>query len=158
MRAVLTAIGGLAVLVTSFWLTLQAIDHWPPWRASDFDVAMTANGFTMSDTIVGSVEAVRRDQVGRLQLAGWAFDKELAQPVSVLVLVGAKFQQIALTNGTRPDLTQYLQQSAERTKNVVFSGLTSEPVGCGPHTVVAVNQKKLLSILAYPLMVPRCTS
>jgi hypothetical protein len=157
MRAVLTAIGGVAVLVASFWLTLQFIDRGPPWR-SDFEVAMTADGFTMSETIVGSVEAIQRDPIGRLQLKGWAFDKELAQPVSVLVLVGAKFQQIAVTNGARPDVTKFVQQSAERTKNVAFTGLTPDPVGCGPHTVVAVNQKKQLSILAYPLMVPRCTS
>ena len=157
MRAVLTAIGGVATLAVSFGLTLHVIDHGLPWR-SDFEAAMAADGFTMSETIVGGIDQVQRDPVGRLQLSGWAFDKDLAQPVSVFVLVGAKFQQIAVTNGARPDVTKFVQQSAERTKNVAFTGLTPDPVGCGPHTVVAVNQKKLLSILAYPLMVPRCSS
>jgi hypothetical protein len=119
---------------------------------------MAADGFSMSDTIIGAVEGIRRDPVGRLELTGWAFDKELAQPVSVFVLIGTKFKQIAVTNGPRLDVTQSVQQSAERTRNVAFTGLTPDPVGCGPHTVVAVNQKKLLSILAYPLMVPRCNS
>ena len=71
MRTLLTALGGLAVLVLSFWLTLTAIDNWPQPAASDFDVAMAAEGFTMSDTIIGSVDVVERDATGRLQLTGF---------------------------------------------------------------------------------------
>ena len=158
MRTLLTALGGLAVLVLSFWLTLTAIDNWPQPAPSDFDVAMAAEGFTMSDTIVGSVDVVQRDATGRLQLTGWAFDKELAQPVSVLVLVGAKFEPVAVTKGARPDVTMALKQPAEQTKNVVFTGLTGRPVDCGPFTVVAVNHNKRLSVLALDIMASRCTS
>jgi hypothetical protein len=157
MKGVATVAGGLAVLVGSFWLTLKIIDG-PQSGTSDLDLAMAADGFTMSDAIIGAVDVIRRDPSGRLQLAGWAFDKELAQPVSVLVLVGAKFQQIAVTNGPRPDVTASLKQSPEQTKNIAFTALTNQPVDCGPHTIVAVNQKKHLSILASALMVPRCAS
>src|SRR5262249_51401003 len=115
-------------------------------------------GFSLSDAVVGSVDAVQRDPGGRLQLSGWAFDKELAQPVSVLVLVGTKFQQIAVTSGPRLDVPASLKQSPEPTKNIAFTGPPSQRVDCGPHTIVAVNQKKHLSILASDLMVPRCAS
>ena len=156
-----TVAGGLAILVGFFWLTLKIIDG-PQLGTSDFDLAMAADGFTLSDAIVGSVDVIQRDPGRRLQLSGWAFDKELAQPVSVLVLVGSKFHQIAITQGPRPDVTMslgtFLKQSPERTKNVVFTGLTSKPADCGPHTIVAVNQKKHLSILASDVMVPRCSS
>jgi hypothetical protein len=158
MRAVLTVLGGLAVLVLSFWLTLKAIDNWPQPAPSDLEVAMAADGFTMSEAIVGSVDVIKRDPSGRLQLAGWAFDKELAQPVSVFVLIGDKLRQIAVTNGPRADVTLSLKQPPEQTKNVAFTGLTNEAVDCGPHTIVAVNQKKHLSILAADVMVPGCTS
>lgn len=161
MKAVATVAGGMAILVGSFWLTLKIIDG-PLPTSSDFDTAMAADGFTLSGAVVGSVNVIERDPSGRLQLAGWAFDKELAQPVSVLVLVGAKFQQIAVTNGPRPDVTMSLvmslKESPERTKNVVLTGLTSEPVDCGPHMIVGVNKNKHLSILASDLMVPRCAS
>jgi hypothetical protein len=157
MKAVATVAGGLAVLVGSFWLTLKIIDG-PQFANPDFDLAMAADGVTMSDAIVGSVDVIQRDPSGRLQLAGWAFDKELAQPVSVLVLVGGKFQQIAVTNGPRLDVTASLKQSPARTKNIAFTGLTNQPVDCGPHTIVGVNQNKHLSILASNLMVPRCAS
>src|SRR5205807_728099 len=119
-------------------------------------LAMAADGFTMSDAVVGAVDLIQRDRSGRLQLAGWAFDKELAQPVSVLVLVGPKFLQIAVTSGPRPDVMTALRESPERTKNVTFTGVTNQPLDCGPHTIVAVNQNKHLSILASDLMVPRC--
>ena len=157
MRAVARVAGGLAVLVLSFWLTLMVIDNWPQPAPSELDVAMAADGFTLSDTIIGAVDIIQRDQSGRLQLAGWAFDKELAQPVSVFVLIDAKFQQIAVTNGPRLDVTTALKQSAEQTKNVAFTGQTNQPVDCGPHTVVAVNQKKHLGILASDVMIPRCS-
>jgi hypothetical protein len=158
MRTLLNIVGGLAVLVLSFWATLKVIDNWPQPAPSEFDIAMAAEGFSMSDAIVGSVDVIQRDAMGRLQLAGWAFDKELAQPVSVLVLVGAKFEPVAVTKGARPDVTLTLKQSAEQTKNVVFTGLTGRPVDCGPFTIVAVNQNKRLSVLALDIMAPRCTS
>jgi hypothetical protein len=105
---------------------------------------------------------IKRDANGRLQLAGWAFDKELAEPVAVLVLVGAKFEQIAITQGPRPDVTMSLEMSLkqppERTKNVAFTGLTKQPVDCGPHLIAGVNQRRHLSILAADLMVPGCRS
>jgi hypothetical protein len=157
MKAVATAAGGLAVLVVSFWLTLKVIDG-PQLGGTDFDLAMAADGFTSSDAVIGLVDTIRRDADGRLQLEGWAFDKELAQPVSVFVLVGTKLQQIAVTNGSRPDVTAALHQSSERTKNVTFTGVTAQPLGCGPHTIVGVNQNKRLSIIASNLMVPRCAS
>lgn len=144
------------MLVVSFWLTLKIIDNWPQPARSNFNIAMAAGGYTASDGITGSVDVIQRDPSGRLQLAGWAFDEELAQPVSVLVLVGTKFEQIAVTSGPRPDVTISLKQAAERTKNVAFTGLTNQPVDCGPHTIVAANQKKQLSILAVDIMVPRC--
>ena len=153
MRALATVAGGLAILVVSFWLTLKIIDG-PP--SSDFDLAMAADGVTLSDAIVGAIDLIERDPSGRLKLAGWAFDKELAQPVSVLVLVGPKFQQVAVTNGSRPDVTASLKQSPEQTKYVAFTGLSDQPVDCGPHTIVAVNRNKHLSILASDVMVPRC--
>jgi hypothetical protein len=156
MKAVATVAGGLAVLVGSFWLTLKITE--PQFARTDIDLAMAADGFTLSNAVVGSVDVIRRDPSGRLQLEGWAFDKELAQPVSVLVLVGGKFHQIAVTNGPRPDVTSSLKQAPERTKNIAFTGLTNQPLGCGPHTIVAVNQNKHLSILASDLMVPRCAS
>src|SRR5262249_54562871 len=142
MRAAVTVVGGLAVLVLSFWLTLKVIDNWPQPEASDFDVAMQADGFTMSDAIVGAVDVIERDPSGRLQLQGWAFDKELTEPVSVLVLIGPKFQQIAVTDGPRPDVATSFRLSPERAKSIAFAGLTSQPVDCGPHTIVAVNQSK----------------
>ena len=157
MKAVATVAGGLAVLVVSFWLTLNIIDG-PQFARTDFDLAMAADGLSLSDAVVGSVDVIQRDPSGRLQLAGWAFDQELAQPVAVLVLVGGKFQQIAVTSGPRADVTVTLKKSPEQTKNIVFTGLTNQPVDCGPHTIVAVNQKKHLSILGAALMVPRCPS
>ena len=158
MRAVARVAGGLGVLALSFWLTLKVIDNWPHQGPSELDVAMAADGFTLSDAVVGAVDIVQRDKSGRLQLAGWAFDKELAQPVSVFVLIDAKFQQIAITNGPRLDVTAALKQPPEQTKNVAFTGQTNQPVDCGPHTVVAVNQKKHLAILGSDIMVPRCES
>ncbi len=154
-----TVAGGLAVLVASFWLTLKVIDG-PQYGATgaDFDLALAADGFTVSDTIIGAIDGVQRDPGGRLQLSGWAFDKELAQPVTVLVLVGARFQQIAVTSGARPDVTASLKQPPEQTRNVAFTGQTSQWVDCGPHTVVAVNQKKHLSVLSSDLMIPHCAS
>jgi hypothetical protein len=158
MKTVTTVLGGLAVLVLFFWLTLKIIDDVPEPTQSDLNLAMAADGLAMSDAIVGAVDVIGRDSSGHLQVEGWAFDKELAQPVSVLVLVGPKFQQIGVTKGARPDVTAALNQSPERTKNVAFKGLTNQPVDCGPHTIVAVNQNKHLAILASDLMVPRCNS
>lgn len=158
MRAVVTVAGGLAVLVASFWLTLKIIDSFPSPQQSDLALAMAAKGYTMSDAIVGSVDLIGRDSSGRLQLAGWAFDKETAQPVTVMVLVGPTLQQIAVTNGARPDVTIALKESAERSKNVAFEGTTNGPLDCGPHTVVGVNQVNHLGIVASGLVVPRCTS
>jgi hypothetical protein len=51
-----------------------------------------------------------------------------------------------------------LKQSPEQTKNIAFTGLTNQPVDCGPHTIVAVNQNKHLAILGSDMMVPRCRS
>jgi len=158
MRALAIVAGGLTVLVLSFWLTLKVTDNWPQPGGADLETAMAADGLTMSDAIVGSVDVVQRDPSGRLHLAGWAFDKELAQPVSVRVLVGATLQQIAVTKGPRLDVTAALKQSPQKTENIAFAGLTNRPVDCGPHTVVAVNQQKHLAILASALMVPRCGS
>jgi hypothetical protein len=157
MKAVATVAGGLAVLVVSFWLTLKIIDG-PQFARADIDHAMATDGFTLSDAVVGSVDMIQRDPSGRLHLEGWAFDKELAQPVAVLVLVGGKFQQIAVTSGPRDDVTASLKQSPEQTKNIAFTGLTNQPVDCGPHTIVAVNQNKHLAILGSDMMVPRCRS
>ena len=50
------------------------------------------------------------------------------------------------------------QRGPEQTKNIAFTGLTEQPVGCGPHTVVAVNQNKHLVILGSDLKIPRCPS
>jgi hypothetical protein len=158
MRAVVTVAGGLAVLVVSFWFTLKIIDDYPPPAQSDLDLAMAAEGFSMSNAIVGAVDTIERDRGGHLRLDGWAFDKELGQPLSILVLIGPKFQQIAVTNGARPDVTSALNQSAERTKNVAFKGSTNQPLDCGPHTIVAVNQNKHLWVIGPDLMVPRCAS
>jgi hypothetical protein len=157
MKAVATVAGGLAVLVVSFWLTLSIIDG-PQFGRTDLDLAIAADGFTLSDAVVGSVDVIQRLPNGHLLLAGWAFDKEAAKPVAVLVLVGAKFQQIAVTSGPRPDVTESLKQSPEQTKNIAFTGLTDKPLDCGPHTVVAVNQNKHLVILGTGLKVPRCPS
>jgi len=158
MRTVATVAGGLAVLVTSFWFTLKLIDSFPPPDQTDLGLAMVADGVTISAAVVGSVDAIQRDPSGRLQLEGWAFDRELGQPVSVLVLVGTKFQQIAMTNGPRADVTAALKEPAERTKNIAFKGETNQPLHCGPHTIVAINQKKHLAVIASDLMVPRCAS
>jgi len=155
-----TVAGGLAILVASFWLTLKVTDA-PQYGATrvDFDLALAADGFTLSNSIIGSIDGIQRDPGGRLQLTGWAFDKELApQPVAVLVLVGKRFQQIAVTSGSRPDVTASLKESPEQTRNVAFTGLTSQRVDCGPHTVVAVNQNKHLTVLSADLMVPHCAS
>jgi hypothetical protein len=154
---VATVGGGLAVLVASFWLTLKVIDG-PQFARTDLDLAIATGGFTLSDAVVGSVDMIQRDPGGRLTLAGWAFDKELAQPVAVLLLVGGKFQQIAVTSGPRLDVTETLKRSPEQTKNIAFTGMTDKPVDCGPHIVVAVNQKKHLTILGSDLKVPRCPS
>ncbi len=156
MKALATAAGGLAILVGSFWLTLKVIDGPLATSSSDLDTAMASEGYTLSDAIVGSVDVIQHDPTGRLQVAGWAFDKELAEPVRVMVLVGTRFQQIAITKGPRPDVTIALKELPERTKDVAFAGLTSAPADCGPHTIVGVNQKKHLSILAPDLMVSRC--
>ena len=158
MRAVVSVVGGLAVLVLSFWLTLKVIDNWPQPGPSDFDIATAADGFVLSDAVVGSLDVIERDASGRLQVAGWAFDKEQAQPVAVMVLIGSKFQQVAVTNGPRLDVTMSLGVSPERTRNVAFTGLTNQPVDCGPHTIVAVNQNKRMAILGSDVMVPRCPS
>src|SRR5262249_32304653 len=136
MRMVANVAGGLVVLVVSFWFTLKIIDSFPPPQQSDLARAMMAKGYTMSNSIVGSIDLIQRDASGRLQLAGWAFDKEMAQPVTVMVLVGAELQKIAVTNGPRPDVTVALRESAERSKNVVFEGTINRPRDCGPHTVV----------------------
>ncbi|HMF39788.1 MAG TPA: hypothetical protein VKQ32_03785 [Polyangia bacterium] len=158
MKTVATVMGGLATLVGSFWLTLKIIDG-PQLGPPDFDLAVAADGFALSsDAVVGAVDVIQRDPTGRLQLEGWAFDKELAQPVTVLLLVGPKFQRVAVTSGPRPDVTAILNHSPEQTRNVAFAGLTGQPVDCGPHTIVAVNQKKHLSILASEVMLPRCTT
>ncbi len=155
METLVKVMLGVAVLVVSFWITLLATEKPPP---SDVDIAAAAEGLSKSDAVAGAVDSIQRDPTGRLRLVGWAFDKELAQPVSVRVLIGSKLEQIAITNGPRTDVTQALRETAERTKNVGFSGLTEKPVDCGPFTVVGVNQKKHLSILASDLMVPRCNS
>jgi hypothetical protein len=145
---------GVGVLAISFWITLLATEAPPP---SDLDIAAADEGLSKSDAVSGSVDSIERDRAGRLRLIGWAFDKELAQPVSIRVLNGVKFEQIAVTNGARTDVTQALKETAERTKNVTFTGLTQKAADCGPFTIVGVNQKKHLSILASDLMVPRCS-
>ena len=149
--------GGLAILVASFWLTLKVIDG-PQFGRADLESAMATGGFILSDAVAGSVDMIQRDPSGRLELGGWAFDKELGEPVVVLVLIGEKFQQIAVTSGPRPDVTASLKRSPEQTKDIAFTGLTDKPANCGPHTVVAVNKKKHLSIIGTDIMVPRCRS
>ena len=92
MKATATVAGGLAVLVVSFWLTLKVIDG-PQSARTDLDPAMAADGFTLSDAVIGSVDVIQRDPSGRRHLEGWAFDKELAQPVSVLVCANPKMSR-----------------------------------------------------------------
>ena len=147
--------GGLAVLVASFWLTLKVIDG-PQVGRPDLDLAIATNGFVLSDVVVGSVDDIQRDPSGHLQLRGWAFDKELGRPVAVLLLIGEKFQQIAVTSGPRLDVTASLKRSPEQTKDISFVALTDKPANCGPHTVVAVNQNKHLAIIGTDMIVPRC--
>src|SRR5258708_468692 len=101
MRILLNVLGGAAVLVWSFWITLMALDNWPVRRPSDFEIAVEREGLTRSASIIGYIDIVRRDPDGRLALAGWAFDKELGQPVSVRALIGGTFEPVAVTKGPR---------------------------------------------------------
>jgi hypothetical protein len=158
MRVLLTVLGGSVVLVLSFWITLKTIDKWPGARPSELEIAMAPEGITIADTVTGSIDKIEKDPSGRLELAGWAFDNELAEPVSILVLIGTKFDFIATTQGARDDVTLALKRSPEQTKNVVFAGRTTGLIGCSPFTVVAVNRNKHLSVLASDLTAPRCAS
>ena len=154
MTIIVRAFAGLAVLTLSFVLTLLIIDYTP--EPSAMDLAMAAEGLTAADAVVGYVDLAKRDPAGRLELTGWAFDKELANPVSVQVLVGTKFEPIAITNGAREDVTRALQESPERTKNVAFTGRTDRPVDCGSYTIVGVNHRNHMSILVPSLDLPGC--
>jgi hypothetical protein len=145
---------GIGVLAISFWTVLIATEGPPP---TEVDFAAADAGLRKSDAVAGAVDSFQRDPAGRLQVVGWAFDKELAQPVSVRFLFDGKLEQIAVTNGTRPEVSQALNETAERTKNVAFTGVTRMAVNCGPFTIVGVNQNKHMSILASDLKLPNCS-
>ena len=165
MRILLIILAGPIVLIGSFWLTLQVIDHWPQRELSGFEIAMDKEGVTMTGqitekgSITGYIDSVERDATGRIALSGWAYDTETSQPVVVaMYLDDAKFERIAITQGARDDVAAALGLSREKTKNVAFNGRTEQPLECGLSSamVVAFNQKRHLSIIAPNLEVPRC--
>ena len=157
MTVLFRALAGLIVLALSFGVTLLIINYWTSPASSDMELAMAAEGITATDAIVGSVDVIKQDPDGRVELSGWAFDKELAEPVRVLVLVGSKLELVAVTNGARDDVTRALHEAPERTKNVAFTGRTERPLDCGTHLVVGVNQSKHMSLLM-PMVPPQCGS
>lgn len=154
--------GGLFIILMSFWITsavLEAIDYMRTRKTSQLEIAIQSAGLTRSAVITGNVDSVRQDADGRLTLDGWAYDKELGQSVSVLALVDGKLDPIAVTKGARQDVTKALGLSQEQTKDVAFSGRTERTVNCGLNgnlTVVAVNQKKHLSVIGSFLKISGC--
>jgi len=164
MKILLNIMTGLAVLIGSFWLTLQIIDHTPDRAPSDVEIAMQKEGVpitgAISDegSIIGYIDRVERDGTGRVILGGWAYDKETSRPVVVGILLGSQFERVAVTQGARDDVTAALRLSLEKTKDVAFNGRTERPLECAPFEVIvlAYNQNKHASILNPNLQVPRC--
>jgi hypothetical protein len=161
VRTLRNIVGGLAVVLLSFWLTLLFMDNWSSWTQSDIDVAMQKAGLTYAKTgaIAGYIDKVQRDPGGRLVLTGWAVDKAQGQPVTIFALIDSKFEPVAVTNGPRPDVTKALNMPAEQTKNVAFTGHTPRAVDCNladSITVVGVNQKKQMSTIADEVLIPGC--
>jgi hypothetical protein len=161
VRTLRNIVGGLAIVLLSFGLTLLVLDSWSAWARSDFDVAMKIAGLSHAkpNTIVGYVDKVRRDPDGRLTLTGWAVDKLQGKPVTILALLDSTFEPVAVTHGPRPDVTKALHMSAEKTKNVVFSGRIQRAVDCDMADsvlVVAVNQHKQMATIADEVSVLGC--
>lgn len=138
------------VIVLSFVFSLLGIDRKFAPNLSDYQIAMQRQGLTRSTSIIGSVSSVRRGPDGQLALTGWAFDRELGQSVSVFAFVNGVFEPIAITKGSRHDVSEMLHLSAEQGTNVVFSGRIERLVNCESGSVfkvVAINQRKHLTII-----------
>jgi hypothetical protein len=159
MRILVNVVAGLAVLAASFSIALQAIDGWPIFQQSDYEIAQKEADVRKSELIAGNVDNVERDAEGRLVFSGWAVDLEHPGPLTISVLLGPTFERVATTNGPRDDVTKALRLPEEQAKNVAFSGSTERVVDCGPEsrfTVVAINQRRQHAVIATNVRAPPC--
>lgn len=152
----------MAIVVLSFGAALgvmNLIDYWRAQNVSQFERALTDAGLTFSESITGGIDTMRRNYIRQLVLEGWAYDRELGQPLSVLIFLNGKLEQIAITKGARAAVTKALGLSPEQTKDVVFSGRTELAIDCtvtSEFTIIAVSQGKKFAVLGRHLPIPGC--
>jgi hypothetical protein len=124
---------------------------------SAYQIETQRRGWTRSTLIVGLLTKAGRPD-GRLTVAGWAYDKEHEEPLSVFAFMGGVFEPLGITQGARDDVRTFFHLSPEQAKDVGFSGQVERPVDCATDSVikiVAVNRHKQLAIIER-LRIPEC--
>jgi hypothetical protein len=143
MRRIIYVIGGVAVFLGSFfmtlWLTEPEIVVTPPKAADyrsiterlaaqrissypDLEKAAQNVGLHFSKEMKGAIDVAARVNEREVHMEGWLADPEgNSTPLSVLVFVGGPMVVAAQTKGERADVTNAMHLGFGAQQNVAFS-------------------------------------
>ncbi len=158
MRRISYIIGGVAVVVGSFFITLWLTEPEivvRPQNVADYhsnterlaaqrissypDLTKAAQnvGLSLSGQMKGVIDVVERVNEREVHIAGWLADPAGGStPLSVLVFIDGTMVAAAQTKGERPDVTNAIHLGFGAEQNVAFSfnfecGLGDKPVVVG---------------------------
>lgn len=155
----------LAVLFGSFfitlWLTEPQIPDTPDTRSdaerlaaypisNDSDLAKSAYDakLSLSRQLSGYIDAIRRIDEQRVDLSGWAADRE-GTALDVLIFVAGNLVAKTHTAGDRPDVTAALQLGFGAQTNVALNANFACRKGDQP-VVVVLKEKQYLHLQSNP--------
>jgi hypothetical protein len=153
----------LAVLFGSFFITLwltepQVLDNrsraerlaaYPISNGSDLAKSAYEADLIPAQRLSGHVDAIRRIDEQKVDLAGWATDRD-GTALEVLVFVAGHLVAMTHTAGERPDVTADLRLGFGAQTNVaLFANFTCRR-GDRPIVVVLSNQKEYMHLQSAP--------
>jgi len=169
---ILRAIGALAIVVVSFWITLKVLREWDaedptaPFVKMDvqtqatFERTAPSAGFTKSSTIVGYIDVARRQPTGVIEVAGWAVDRNATgNPVYLYIIVNGRPILRAAAKGPRNDVAGSLKLAPDLAANVAVAGTSTIKISCDLEKsamAVVLNQNKQYSIINGNLPISGC--
>jgi hypothetical protein len=156
----------LAILFGSFFITLWLTDPQVPdapdnrspaqrlaayqiSNSSDLAKSASEAGLVPSQRLSGHVDAIRRVDEQKVDLGGWAVDRQ-GTALEVLLFVAGHLVATTHTAGERPDVTAALRLGSGANTNVALAASFTCRKGDQPLVVVLGSEKDYLNLGSAP--------